>query len=175
MMYRVLALLAVIASAVAFMPASTGARRAEISMNMQSKISKALGVAAMGVALAGPIEFANADGAVSKSTVYRSRVKYGARIVDFGAAVEKGDFSALDSSKTVNAFDLFISGSNALGSTADKERASKEKAIEATILSAIKAKDAGKLKSAYAEFVKVADLKVNDETLEPPSISTDER
>jgi hypothetical protein len=140
-----------------------GARKAGVSMsmeNIQAKISKALGVAAMGIALTGPVQFATADGAVSKSTVYRARTNYGAKILDIGAAVNKGDFSAFENKKTLNAFDLFISGSNALGSKTDKERAAAEKAIQANIYSAVKAKDAGKLRASYDEFIKVSNLKV---------------
>ena len=127
--------------------------------DIQSKFGKALGVAAMGIALAGPIVPANADGAVSQSTVYRGRTKYGAKILDLGAAVSKGDFAAFEDKKTLNAFDLFISSSNALGGKISKERKAAETAIEANIYSAVKAKDASKLASAYSEFVKVADLK----------------
>jgi hypothetical protein len=59
----------------------------------------------------------------------------------------------------VNAFDLFISSSNALNGKADKERKAAEKNIQASIYSAVKAKDASKLQAAFGDFVKVADLK----------------
>ena len=61
--------------------------------SMQSQISKAFGIAAMGIALAGPMP-AMADGAASKSTVYRARNSYGQRVLGLGEAAAKGDFDA---------------------------------------------------------------------------------
>ena len=46
-----------------------------------------------------------------------------------------------------------------MGSETAKARAATENKLEADILGAAKAKDAGKLRSAYDEFIKVADLK----------------
>ena len=165
MFARLLVVLAVLASAVAFMPAGMmRTRRVEMSLNanqIQAKIGKALGIAAMGIALVGPMEPANADGAVSVSTVFRARTKYGAKIMDIAPLVDKADFAALGDKKILNAFDLFISGSNAQKSVTAKESAKKEKAIEAAFFTAVKAKDSGKMKSAYADFINVADLKVS--------------
>lgn len=146
-----------LAVASAFSPARTmGAKKMELSMNMD--IRKALGVVAMGFALAAPIP-AMADGAVSASTVYRSRNLYGARIVDLGKAADSGDFAAFDDKKARNGFDLFVSSSNAQKSAISKERKAKEIVIVANIYDSVKAKDASKLKAAYAEFIQVANLK----------------
>lgn len=137
------------------------APRAQVKMAMPN-FSKALSIAAVGIALAGPampIMPAMADGAVSKSTVYRARTNQGTKILDLEEAVNKGNFDAFANKKTVNTFDLFISGSNALNGKIDKERAAAEKKILATIYSAVESKDANKLRSAYADFIKVANLK----------------
>lgn len=160
-MFRFVIALVIVASVVAFAPTRMATRQ---NMQMsalnefQSKFSKAMGIAALGVTLMGPIA-ANADGAVSPSSIYRVRNTYGTRIVDLAPAVEKGDFAAFEDKKILNAFDLFISGSNAQKSTIAKQRCSAEKAIQAKIYAAVKAKDSSKLKSEYAEFIKVADLK----------------
>ena len=166
-MFRFLVVLAIIASTVAFAPARMGARRMQMEMsaeNLQAKISRAFGVAAMGIALAGPvlgpIQSATADGAVSSSTVYRTRLNYGSKLLNLTPAVQKGDFAAFEDKKILNAFDLFISGSTAKKGIADKERRVTEKAILANIYDAVKAKDASKLKASYNEFIKVADLQV---------------
>lgn len=132
--------------------------------SLQAKISRALGVAAMGVALAGPvlgpIPSANADGAVSSSTVYRTRLNYGTKILNLTPAVQNSDFAAFEDKKILNAFDLFISGSTAKKGIADKERRIAEKAIQANIYAAVKSKDSSKLKSSFTEFIKIADLQV---------------
>lgn len=166
-MFRFLVVLAIIASTVAFAPARMGARRMQLEMSaesMQAKISRAFGVAAMGIALAGPISgpvpSAMADGAVSSSTVYRTRLNYGTKLLNLTPAVQKGDFAAFEDKKILNAFDLFISGSTAKKGIADKERKIVEKDLQANIYAAVKAKDATKLKSFYTEFIKVADLQV---------------
>lgn len=73
-----------------------GARRAQIDMSLESfqaKISKAVGIAALGVALAGPVVNpmpAVADGAVSSSTVYRTRLNYGTKLLNLTPAVQSG-------------------------------------------------------------------------------------
>lgn len=72
-----------------------------------------------------------------------------------------GDFAAFEDKKTLNAFDLFISGSNAKKGIADKERKIVEKDLQAKIYTAVKAKDTTSLNKFYNEFIKVADLKVN--------------
>jgi hypothetical protein len=115
----------------------------------------------MGAALAGPMAPlpANADGASSISTIYRARTKYGPTILGLTEAAKKGDFAKFEEKKTLNAFDLFISSSNALKSTISKERQATEKALEADIYSAVKSKDASKLSAALSKFIEVADLK----------------
>jgi hypothetical protein len=155
-MFRLFLALAIVACTVAFAPAGLGmVRRTEVQMNVQQKVSKFLGVAAMGIALAGPVMPALADGAVSASTVFRARNSYGARLVALAPAVEKGDFSAFEDKKILNGFDLFISASNAQKSTIAKERKAAEKNLQAKIYDAVKNKDQSKLKTAYSEFIKV--------------------
>ena len=134
------------------------AASARMEMSLQGKISKALGVAALGVGLMGTPMPSVADGAVSSSTVYRARNSYGARIVDLGEAASKGDFAAFTEKKAVNAFDLFISASNAKKGIADKARKQAELGIQAKIYQAVKDKSSSGLKAAYDEFIKVADL-----------------
>ena len=85
MFARIFAILAIIASVAAFAPS----RRATVSMSMQNQIQKALAVGVMGFALAAPVMPAFADGAVSKSSVYRARNTYGRRIVDLTEAAAK--------------------------------------------------------------------------------------
>jgi hypothetical protein len=135
MFSRVFFILATIASVVAWAPA----RQMTMTSNIQSQISKAVGVACMGFALAGPMPVL-ADGAVSKSTVFRARNSYGRRILDLESAAGKGDFAAFENKKAVNAFDLFISGSNALKSKATNELKATETAIEKKLYDAVKSK-----------------------------------
>lgn len=151
---RLLVIVAVILSAVqAFSPARTmGAKRMEMSMDVR----KFIGAAGLAFSLAAPVL---ADGATSISNEFRARNSYGARIVDLGKAVESGNFAAFEDKKIVNGFDLFISTSNSRKNTLTKERKAAEKKIEIDIYAAVKAKDAGKLKAAYKQFIDVADLK----------------
>lgn len=123
-------------------------------------LSKALGVALMGAAMNGPMvpPAAMADGAVSASTIFRARNNYGAKIYALKDAATKGDFSAFAGPKVAAAFDLFISGSNALGSEISKATAAAETAAKKEIFDAVAAKDAGKLKAAFDKFVTVAEL-----------------
>jgi hypothetical protein len=101
----------------------------------------------------------NADGAVSASTVYRARNNQGAKISALESAASSGNFAAFEEKKIQNAFDLFISGSNALNSATAKANKKAELKIKADIYAAVASKNAGALKSAYSEFIKVADLK----------------
>jgi hypothetical protein len=159
-MFRVLFLALIALTAVnAFAPAGRVQHSSKLSM-MDAK--KALGVAALGFALAGPAvpQRAMADGSVSKSTVYRARNNYGAKIMNLEQAVASGDLSVFDK-KASNWFDLFISGANALPGPVNKENKAKETALKGDIYAAVSAKDVGKAKAAYAEFIKVADLKSN--------------
>lgn len=163
-MFRLVFVVTLIACTFAFMSRNMIVRKSEMKMSfneIQSKIGRVVGIAAMGFALAGPMiptEQANADGAVSASTVFRARNNYGRRIKDLAPAAEKGDFATFASKKSINAFDLFISSTNAIKNPTTKARLAAEKEVENKIYSAVKAKDAAALKSAYAEFIKVADL-----------------
>lgn len=163
-MFRLIVVLAALACTLAFAPAmkpvSTG--NMQMSMDaMKSRVGKMLGVAVMGAALAGPMappQPAVADGAVSASTIYRARNYYGARIKNLAKDVSTSNFAAFEDKKVINAFERFISASNAQKSTIAKERKAAEEAIQANIYSAVKSKDANKLRAAYNEFIKVADL-----------------
>lgn len=160
-MFRFVVVLAVIACAFAFMPSRMA--RSQMTMSaedLKSKFSKALGVAAMGIALAGPMP-ALADGAASASTVFRAKNYYGARILGLESAAEKGDFAAFEDKRIKNGFDLFVSGSNRLNSQIAKERKAAETVLEGKIYAAVKAKDAAGLKSAYGDFIKVSELKAS--------------
>ncbi len=86
-----------------------------------------------------------ADGAVSTATIQRARGIYGQRIAALESAVASGDFGAVAAEK--NAFILFNSGGI-------KDKAKKATAVADTnaIFAAIRAKDAGALKSAYATY-----------------------
>ena len=161
MMFKFIITLAVLATVASFFNQQIICRKSAVQMSIGDKIGKFVGIAAMGVALAGPVVPlpAIADGAVSASTVFRSRTKYGPKILSLVDSASKGDFAAFEEKKTVNAFDLFISSSNALGGKVSKERKAVEKSLEAQIYSAVKAKDAAKLTAAIKEFVAVADLK----------------
>ena len=101
---------------------------------------------------------AHADGAVSKSSVYRARVNYGTKIMSLEKAVANGDFGAFDK-KAEAWFTLFISGVNGLPSETSKAAKAEQSGIKADIFSAVNAKDSGKLKSSFAKFIKSADLK----------------
>mmetsp|Transcript_8387 Transcript_8387/g.12499 ORF Transcript_8387/g.12499 Transcript_8387/m.12499 type:complete len:194 (+) Transcript_8387:44-625(+) len=163
MMFKLLISLAVIATVASF-SRHLVVRRNNLQMSMsdfQSKVGKFIGIAAMGAALAGPMVPmpAVADGAVSQSTVFRSRTKYGPTILGLTEAASKGDFAKFEEKKIVNAFDLFISSSNAMSGKISKERKATEKSLEAAIYTAVKAKDASKLQSALQQFIEVANLK----------------
>ena len=58
-----------------------------------------------------------------------------------------------------NAFDLFISGANRGSNPKVKETKKKETQLAADFKAAVAAGDSAKAKSAYSEFVKIADLK----------------
>ena len=154
MIRTVVLLVAFLASVAAFKPM-------QMTMgieNFQKNMAKALGVGAVAIALGSPVP-AMADGASSKSTVYRARNNYGAKIFNYGKDVDSSNFAALSDKSVSNAFDLFISGTNRGFNAATKDVKAKETELASTIKTAIAAKDAGKLKSAYSEFIAVADLK----------------
>ena len=133
--------------------------RAHVTMSAVD-VKKAMGIAVLGLSLAGPMMPmpALADGAISKSTVFRARNNYGAKISSLDKAIANSNFGAFDK-RASNWFDLFISGANALPGEANKLNKEKETALKADIFAAANAKDSGKLKAAYGEFIKVASLK----------------
>jgi len=136
-----------IASASAFAPAASS-ERAVTALNMDRR--SAMGaVAAAGVVVAMP-SVASADGAVSKATQQRSKYKFGVRITALKDAVNKGDFAAVAAEK--NAFVLYNSGAF----PTLKQKPEKSRAIAATnkIFAAIRSKDAGALKTSYADYLK---------------------
>ena len=102
-------------------------------------------IATTAAVLSGLPSLALADGARSPATVERARGIYGQRINDLEAAVNAGDFGAVAAEK--NAFILFNSG-------AISDKTKKSAAIKDTnaIFAAIRAKDAGALKSAYSAY-----------------------
>lgn len=110
-------------------------------------------IATSAAVLAGLPSLALADGAKSAATQSRARGIYGQRIAALESAVNAGDFGAVAAEK--NAFILFNSGA-----IADKSK--KSEAVKQTndIFAAIRAKDAGALKSAYATYKGANDIKV---------------
>lgn len=130
------------ASASAFAPSSV--ERASTSLDMDRRAA-ATQIATGAAVLAGLPQLALADGAVSTATIQRARGIYGQRIAALESAVASGDFGAVAAEK--NAFILFNSG----GIT-DKAKKSKAVADTNAIFAAIRSKDAGALKSAYAAY-----------------------
>jgi len=157
LMFRALVVVAILALVSAFGPARMAVRKAS---SLQMGVEKNFAAAAVAASLfALPVAPVFADGAVSKSTVFRARNNYGAKIAALGDAAAKGNFAAFSDKKAQNAFDLFISASNAQNGVKQKETKKAEKEIQAKINEAVKSKNAGALKSAFDEFIKVADLK----------------
>jgi hypothetical protein len=155
-MFRIVCLIAVLACVTAFKPM-------QMTMgvnNFQKQISKALGVGAMAVALSGPMipQPVQADGANSVSNVYRARNSYGRKIYNLKKDVESGNFAVLGDKSVSNWFDLFISGANRGNNIAVKELRAKETELASTFKAAVAAGDASKAKSAYSDFIKLADL-----------------
>lgn len=142
---------ALIASASAFAPSATS-ERASTALNMDRRAAMA-GIAAAAGAAAMP-GMALADGAVSTATIQRAKFQYGSRIAALKDAVSKGDFGAVAAEK--NAFILYNSG--AFPGTKNKDK--KAAAIQGTnaIFAAIRSKDAGALKTAYAAYTKTVEL-----------------
>eukprot|EP00538_Stauroneis_constricta_P009368 CAMPEP_0119562546 /NCGR_PEP_ID=MMETSP1352-20130426/20775_1 /TAXON_ID=265584 /ORGANISM="Stauroneis constricta, Strain CCMP1120" /LENGTH=181 /DNA_ID=CAMNT_0007610975 /DNA_START=26 /DNA_END=571 /DNA_ORIENTATION=+ len=145
-----------IASAAAFAPSTP--ERASTALNMDRRAAMgAIGAAA----LVGVPAMASADGAISSASIQRARFTYGSRIAALKDAVSKGDFGAVAAEK--NAFILFNSGAY----PRVKDKADKTAAIAGTnaIFAAIRSKDAGALKSAYAAYCTANDIE------EPAEIS----
>merc|ERR1719311_481305 len=127
------------------------------NVNDRREVMQALAGAVAGAVVMPQV--AMADGAVSTATIQRARGIYGGRIARLKDAVSKGDFAAVESEK--NAFILFNSG--AYRNNSPKSKAEKAAAVAAyeDVLAAVNAKDAGKLKSSYAAYVKAADIDIN--------------
>merc|ERR1711977_338636 len=112
-------------------------------------------------------QVAMADGAVSVATIQRARGIYGGRIAGLKDAVSKGDFAAVESEK--NAFILFNSGAYRTNSPKAKAEKAATVAAYEDVLAAVSAKDAGKLKTSYAAYVKAADIDINPKPLDQMS------
>jgi hypothetical protein len=132
------------------------------NVNDRREVMQALAGAVAGAVVMPQV--AMADGAVSAATIQRARGIYGGRIAGLKDAVSKGDFAAVESEK--NAFVLFNSG--AYRSKGEKAKAEKAAAVAAyeDVLAAVNAKDAGKLKSSYAAYVKAADIDINPKKMD---------
>jgi len=125
---------------------------------------------ALAGAVAGAVvmpQVAMADGAVSTATIQRARGIYGGRIAGLKDAVSKGDFAAVESEK--NAFILFNSGAYRTNSPKAKAEKAATVAAYEDVLAAVSAKDAGKLKTSYAAYVKAADIDINPKPLDQMS------
>jgi len=127
------------------------------NVNDRREVMQALAGAVAGAVVMPQV--AMADGAVSTATIQRARGIYGGRIARLKDAVSKGDFAAVESEK--NAFILFNSGAYRTKSPKAKAEKAAAEAAYADILAAVSAKDAGKLKSSYAAYVKAADIDIN--------------
>lgn len=136
------------ASASAFAPAAV--ERVPTSLDMDRR-GAAGQIAAGAAALVGLPNLALADGARSAATLSRARGIYGQRIVALESAAKSGDFGAVAAEK--NAFILFNSG--AIARKEDQAVAVKQ---TNAIFAAIRAKDAGALKSAYNDYKTTNDL-----------------
>lgn len=101
---------------------------------------------------------------MSTTTIQRSRGIYGGRIAALSGAVSKGDFAAVADEK--NAFILFNSGAYQKKGQANKSAKAVAQEGTAEIFAAVDAKDAGKLKAAYAAYTKNAGI-----DLSPPKES----
>ena len=124
-----------------------------VAANRRAALQKVAGAVAGALALP---QVASADGAVSTATVARSRGIYGGRIAALSGAVSKGDFAAVADEK--NAFILFNSGAYQLKTPAAKAAKAVAQEGTANIFAAVDAKDAGKLKAAYAAYTKNAGI-----------------
>jgi hypothetical protein len=135
------------------------------NVNDRREVMQALAGAVAGAVVMPQV--AMADGAVSAATIQRARGIYGGRIAGLKDAVSKGDFAAIENEK--NAFVLFNSG--AYRSKGEKAKAEKAAAVAAyeDVLAAVNAKDAGKLKSSYAAYVKAANIDINPKKVDVSS------
>ncbi|KAL7476668.1 hypothetical protein ACHAW6_002514 [Cyclotella cf. meneghiniana] len=138
------------ASANAFAPASVDRASTSLAMDRRTAATQ---IATTAAVLSGLPSLALADGARSAATESRARGIYGQRIAALESAVNAGDFGAVAAEK--NAFILFNSG-------AISDKSKKAAAVKGTndIFAAIRAKDAGALKSAYAAYKSANDIKL---------------
>ena len=83
---------------------------------------------------------------------------YGRKIYNLKKDVESGNFAVLGDKSVNNAFDLFISGANRGNNPTVKETRAKETELASAFKAAVAAGDASKAKSAFSDFIKVADL-----------------
>lgn len=162
MVSRLLSVMSFLCAVHGFIIGRSSLVKSRLDMTFGSKsIGRAVSLAIIGAGLTDPMLapiVAHADGAVSASTVFRARNSYGNKIKDLSDDVSKGNFEAFKNKKIVNAFDLFISDSNAQRSAIAKERKKAELALQAKIYEAVKNKDRAQLAASYGEFIKVADL-----------------
>uniref|UniRef100_A0A7S2S7V4 Photosystem II Psb31 protein domain-containing protein n=1 Tax=Rhizochromulina marina TaxID=1034831 RepID=A0A7S2S7V4_9STRA len=158
-MFRVVALvLALFSVAHGFAPAPLRAAPRSVVMSAEGESRRDMlvkGAGALGVVFSGA-SAAFADGAVSLATVARARGLYGGRIAALSDSVNKGDLEAVEAEK--NAFILFNSGVYARNGPVDRKN--KKVAVAATnsLFDAVSKGDKAGVKSAYAEFMKVADI-----------------
>jgi len=123
------------------------------------EVMQALAGAVAGAVVMPQVAMANSNA----PAIQRARGIYGGRIASLKDAVSKGDFAAVESEK--NAFILFNSGAYRTGEKAKAEKAAAVAAYE-DVVAAVNAKDAGKLKSSYAAYVKAADIDINPKKLD---------
>jgi len=129
------------------------------NVNDRREVMQALAGAVAGAVVMPQVAMANSNA----PAIQRARGIYGGRIASLKDAVSKGDFAAVESEK--NAFILFNSGAYRTGEKAKAEKAAAVAAYE-DVLAAVNAKDAGKLKSSYAAYVKAADIDINPKKLD---------
>jgi hypothetical protein len=144
----------------AFSPSFVKTQRSVV-MSAEMSRRNMLGSAAaavVGLSVAGAP--ALADGAVSATTVARSRGIYGGRIAALSGAVEKGDFAAILEEK--NSFILFCSGAYSQTGKAIKENKAKAVAASTALLAAAEAGNAAGVKAAYKDFLAVAGISAKD-------------
>jgi len=138
------------------MPMNTAPALGENGSDRRAAMQQVAGAIAGAVVMP---QVAVADGAVSVNTIQRSRGIYGGRVAALKDAVAKGDFAAVENEK--NAFILFNSGAYRLNSPAAKAQKAVTVAAYEDVFAAVAAKDAGKLKTSYAAYVKAADIDIN--------------
>merc|ERR1711904_369011 len=127
------------------------------------EVMQALAGAVAGAVVMPQVAMANSNA----PAIQRARGIYGGRIAGLKDAVSKGDFAAVESEK--NAFILFNSGAYRTNSPKAKAEKAATVAAYEDVLAAVSAKDAGKLKTSYAAYVKAADIDINPKPLDQMS------